>query len=146
MTSEQGDAFLAKPSVDMPITFRKLLKEAYIPFTYAEFLGTYPIEPTVCGFSHSGETITPAQLETASVTANFYITDVYAQLLDRDGNQVLQEATRARQTGRKLLALDDGIHREPGKPMPPESIPCVSRCSWVPASAPVSTREHWSNK
>jgi hypothetical protein len=112
MTSPLGDTFLSKQSVDLKITFRKLLKEAYLPFTYAEFLGTYPIEETQCQFSHQGSAITPEQLQCAYVTANFYIADVYAQLWDAQGKQIFWEAKRATETGRKRLELQDAITAE----------------------------------
>jgi hypothetical protein len=116
MTSTSGDSFLAKNSVDKNMTFRKLLEEAYIPFTYGEFQGTYPIEDTWCEFSHRGDSVTAAQLKAASVTSNFYIADVYAELLDNEGNVTFREACRCRLTGRKLLELDEAIHPEAWEP------------------------------
>lgn len=116
MTSTSGDSFLAKNSVDKNMTFRKLVEEAYIPFTYGEFQGTYPIEDTWCEFSHRGDSVTAAQLKAASVTSNFYIADVYAELLDNEGNVTFREACRCRLTGRKLLELDEAIHPEAWEP------------------------------
>ena len=63
--------------------------QGYIPFTFAEFLGTDPVEETQCSFSHTGDTITPMEVNAGIVTSNYGVSHIYAQVLDKDGNIVL---------------------------------------------------------
>ncbi len=98
-TNEQGDTYAYKNYVNKQFTFLELLNESYIPFTFAEFLGTDPVEATECTFSHSGDTITPSQLRAGEVTANYGISDSYAIIRDKDGNTVFTCAKRAEAAG-----------------------------------------------
>lgn len=82
-------------SVDKKITFAKLLKSCYVPFTFADLLGTEPIEETEYAFSHTGDTITEKQLFNATVTSNYAISDVYVYAYDKSGNEVYKHAIRA---------------------------------------------------
>lgn len=90
----QGDQYLMKPSVDARWTFAKLLKGAYLPFTFAEFLGTHPVEDTVCTFSHEKPVITLKELFHSKIKSNYGILDAYAIVTDREGNQVYKHAVR----------------------------------------------------
>ena len=93
-TNEAGDTFLHKNFINRKFTFNELMLQGYIPFTFAEFLGTDPVEETVCTFSHEGDTITPAQVNSGTVTANYGISDIYALVKDSSGNTVLSAVSR----------------------------------------------------
>lgn len=105
-TNEQGDSYLMKDSVDNCWSFEKLFREYYIPFTFAEFLGTYPIEDTTVSFSHAGKRISLDQLFAAEVTASHGIADLYATFTDSRGNVVYKHAVRALRAGEKVLTFD----------------------------------------
>lgn len=98
-TNEAGDTFLHKNFIGKKFTFNELMIEGYIPFTFAEFLGTDPVEPTEVTFSHSGATITPMELNGATVTANYGISDIYALVKDKEGNTVHSCVRRAGSAG-----------------------------------------------
>ena len=92
--NEQGDKYLMKPSVDKKMTFAKLYEKGYLPFTFAEFQGTHPVEDTVCEFSFQGEKITDRQLFNTHITSNYGILDAYAIVTDEEGNQIYKHAVR----------------------------------------------------
>lgn len=98
-TGEAGDAYTYKNNVDYQYPFYKLLDDDYIPFTFAEFLGTDPVEETQCAFSHQGQTVTPDQLRAGEITANYGISDAYAIIRDKDGNEVFRCAKRSETAG-----------------------------------------------
>lgn len=99
LTNEAGDTFQHKNFVNKKFTFAELLADNYIPFTFAEFLGTDPVEETQCNFSHTAETITAMQLNAGSVTSNYYISDIYAIVRDADGNEQYRIVQRAGKVG-----------------------------------------------
>ena len=110
-TGEQGDAYLYKAGVDAKRTFQKLFDGSYLPFTFAEFQGTHPIEDTVCAFSHTGQTITEAELFSATVTCNYGISDVYAIVTDGEGKEIYRHAVRAEMANvRELPFVKDAIN------------------------------------
>ena len=76
--------------------FAYLYEIGYIPFTFAEFLGTDPIEETEVTYSHSGAAITREQLMGSFVTSNYGVSDIYAVFTDAGGNEVYKLAVRAR--------------------------------------------------
>ena len=104
-TNADGDTFLYKNYVDRKMTFNQLFKDSYLPFTFAEFLGTNPIEETECTFSHTGDTITVKELFATKVTANYGISDIYAVVKDASGKEVYRHAIRAKNGNSDALLL-----------------------------------------
>ena len=104
-TNESGDTYLYKNYVDRKMTFQKLFDNSYLPFTYAEFLGTDPVEETICTFSHTGSTLTVSELFSSQVNANYGIADLYAVVKDASGKEVYRHAMRAQVGGCKELAF-----------------------------------------
>ena len=102
-TNEAGDAYQYQANVDEKWTFQKLFTGNYMPFTYGEWLGTDPIEETEVTCSHGGDTITIDQLYGTSVTSNYGISDIYAQIFDSKGNEVFKTVSRATQAGKKEI-------------------------------------------
>ena len=94
-TNEQGDTYNYTSGVDKKMTFTKLFERYYVPFTFKEFCGQDPIEDTEASFSHTGDTISFDQLFGAKVTANYSISDIYAEVYDAKGNEVYKVAVRA---------------------------------------------------
>ena len=104
-TNASGDTYLYKVSHDQQKTFASLFKGSYIPFTFAEFLGTDPVEETECTFSHTGSTITTKELFASTITSNYGICDAYASIKDSTGKEVYRHAVRIKATGEKELAF-----------------------------------------
>jgi len=104
-TNESGDTYQYKNSCDKQMTFAKLFRAHYLPFTYGEFLGTDPVEETECSFSFTGDTITVKELFAGVVKSNYSIADIYASVKDSSGKEVYRHAVRVKMTGDKELAL-----------------------------------------
>ena len=104
-TNESGDTFLHMSYVDKERTFSYLFEKGFIPFTFAEFLGTDPVEETECSFSFTGEKITVEELFSGKVTSNYGIADVYAIVKDSSGNEVYRHAVRATEPSTMELPL-----------------------------------------
>ena len=100
-----GTQFTYKGGVDTKVTFTKLMKGNYVPFTFLEFTGEDPFESATAAFSLSGEEITTTQLFSSTVTSNYGISDVYAVVYDEDGNEVYKHAVRCTQANQKELKL-----------------------------------------
>ena len=94
--SPSGIAYRYEYSLDKKFTFQKLYTTAYIPYTFADLIGTEPIEETEVTFSHSGETITESQIFSAKVTSNYHLSDVYVYVYDKEGNEIYKHVVRIR--------------------------------------------------
>ena len=94
-TNEAGETYSATGNVSLVMNFMTLYEKAYIPFTFAELLGTDPIEKTEISYSHTGDTITLDQLFESKITCNYALSDVYAVITDSKGNEVYRHAVRA---------------------------------------------------
>ena len=92
--TEDGQMYQYKGNVDQKKNFEQLFAGSYMPFTFAEFLGTDPIEDTVCEISHKKETMTVAELWNTTITCNSGISDIYALGRDAKGNEVCKLANR----------------------------------------------------
>jgi len=105
MTNASGDSFKAKGSVDAKKSFNSLYNGYYLPFTFAEFLGTDPVEETECTFSHTEKDITVKQLTQAEVNANYGIADVYVIVKDSAGNLVYEKPIHSTMAGIVKVAM-----------------------------------------
>ena len=92
-------------SLDKKFTFYSLWTKMYIPYTFADLIGTEPIEETEVSFTHSGETITEKQLFSAKVSSNYHISDIYVMVYDKAGNEVFKHAVRARVASTKEMKV-----------------------------------------
>lgn len=104
-TNAAGDVCQVKDSVDKKMTFLDLFKNAYMPFTFAEFLGTTPVAKTECSVNLSGEEVSSLDLFSAIVKSNFGISDIYISLFSDSGREVYRLVTRATEAGVKELQV-----------------------------------------
>ncbi|MBQ8797274.1 MAG: hypothetical protein IJZ56_03670 [Oscillospiraceae bacterium] len=88
-----GDVCQAANYINNKYTFQKLVESGYLPFTYKEWLGEDPIEVPDTAFSHTGDAITLNQLYNAKITSNYHIYDIYAEIYDAAGNEVVKIGT-----------------------------------------------------
>ena len=103
--NEDGFVYQMKPSVDDKRTFNQLFASGYLPFTFAEFQGTHPIEDTVVKLSIEGEKITARELFKAHITSNYGIYDAYITISDDEGKEIYRHAVRCLRSGCKDLRL-----------------------------------------
>ena len=99
VTGDDGVTFQIKTGVDKAITFKKMFEKHYLPFTFAEFLGTHSVEDTVCTCTLDKPVVTAQELFTAEVHANYGIMDVYVTFTDDEGKQVYKHAVRSMCSG-----------------------------------------------
>ncbi len=99
----------ALEKADWKASFNYLLKGSFIPFTFAELIGTDPIEPAVTTFSFEGEQITIDELKAASATSNYAISDLYVTATDSSGKSITK-VSRCGAAGEKTLTLNDTIY------------------------------------
>jgi hypothetical protein len=103
-----GTTAQMEANIDKKYTFSHLLSSSYIPYTFAEFLGTDPIEETQCTLSHEGDSISAKELCEAKVNANYYISDVYVEFI-KEGEVVETKVCRVSYSGVKTLPLGKSI-------------------------------------
>ncbi len=108
--SAAGVTYQHKNYINRKFTFRKLFKAYYIPFTFGEFLGTDPVEETVCTVNLEGSHITVTQLKNAVVKANYGISDVYVYLKNPAGEILFYKAARVVRAGETELGLSETVY------------------------------------
>ncbi|MBR2615586.1 MAG: hypothetical protein IKC69_02790 [Clostridia bacterium] len=86
-TQADGASYQIQGNDNLKVSFRELVK-GYLPFTFAEFLGTDPVEKSEVKMSLEEKDLTVAALTGVTVTSNYIVTDAYCVLLDRDGNEI----------------------------------------------------------
>ena len=85
-----GTTVTVQGGIDVKTTFRDLYSTGYVPFTFAEFLGTDPIEKAEASLSVAENNLSLSTLNQASVQANYAISDITMTVTDPSGN-VLEE-------------------------------------------------------
>ena len=83
---QDGLPYIVQGGVDVVYTFEELRNTNYIPFTFAEFLGTDPVEPAVVTMSNPPATYNYFQISSQVLTANYSMSDVYTVVKDAEGN------------------------------------------------------------
>lgn len=73
---------------EMKWSFNSLYSKGYLPFTIPELLGTDPVEAPEIKLNYTGDTITVDELTKMTVFANYAISDIHVNIIDKDGNQV----------------------------------------------------------
>ena len=108
-TNKEGDNYIFSANTDKKWTFFYLYEHDYIPFTFAEWLGTDPIEETEITYSHTGDTITLDQLWGSKVTCNYGLADMYAIIKDNEGNEVYKVAVRSVTFAQKIMQFSKTV-------------------------------------
>ena len=93
-TTNDDRSYKYKSSVDAKVTFQELFNKGYLPYTFAEFLGTNAIEKSSASINVSGASVTFSQLCKAQITSNYGITDAYVIVTDGSGREVYKHAVR----------------------------------------------------
>ncbi len=74
--------------VDQKYTFASLFKGGYIPFTFAEFLGTDPVEESRVTLDLDQSSVTTEILQGATVSSNYSISHVTVLAVDENGEEL----------------------------------------------------------
>lgn len=86
-TAADGSTVQLQGKVDHKATFAELFEKGYLPFTFAEFLGTDPVEPAEVTLALP-ERVTSSQLATGAIRSNYPICYITATLTDESGKVV----------------------------------------------------------
>ena len=127
-TNASGDTYKRKNSVNYKRTFAQLYNSGYIPFTFAEFLGTDPIEDTEVSLmkdstalvsgtvteadrsfqaSQTTDSLTWKDIFSSKITSNYGIVDAYIIVKDFQGNELYKHAVRTATAGNEALTLSE---------------------------------------
>jgi len=94
-TQADGTSYQIQGNVNLKRTFASLFKDSYLPFTFAEFLGTDPVEKGEAylvkenGERVSGTGFSAGEIQTFKLESNYNISDVYTTIRDPQGNVVV---------------------------------------------------------
>ena len=86
-TQTDGTPYKAQGGVRVKISFSELFNTNYIPFTFGEFLGIDPVEPSNATIGIESPTVTVEQLKSATLTCNYAISDIFFKVTAPDGTQ-----------------------------------------------------------
>jgi len=91
-----GDQCQLARYVNRKFTFAEMRNSGYLPFTYKEWLGEDPIEVPETTVSVEGDSITLGKLFETKVKSNYHIYDIYVEIYDAVGNEIVKVATHNR--------------------------------------------------
>ncbi len=84
-TAEDGSQITIAGRVDNKFTFDAIYSGGYIPFTFAELIGTDPVEEVSVSYSISGETATVDAVIGSVIESNYNIVFAEYTVYDKDG-------------------------------------------------------------
>ncbi|MBE6711997.1 MAG: hypothetical protein E7580_00590 [Ruminococcaceae bacterium] len=108
-TLANGNSYRVQGGVDKKATFAKLFKSAYIPYTFAEFQGTDPVEPGIAALDTDKTELTLQELIDSNLTANYIISDVHIHFIGSDGKTVDTKVIRTGYGGILSVELSKGV-------------------------------------
>lgn len=90
IVDEDGTEIFVEGGIDRRVSFRTLYEHSYLPFTFAEFLGTDPVEKATVTFtSKKGEDVTTLEgLRFATLDCNYPISSVTVTATDASGKEI----------------------------------------------------------
>ncbi len=109
MEQSDGSKIMVQGGVDRTVTFKGAFESGYLPFTFAEFLGTDPIETATAEINVEGESVNQAILKKAVVTSNYSIADLYINILNQSGNVVYRKPVRVTTVNVKKIELASSV-------------------------------------
>lgn len=85
-TTSTGIEYRIQALPNFKSTFATLFKKGYLPHTFAEFLGTDPVEPASATLEGAGDSVSAMGLRSINLKANYSISDVFTTVRDAEGN------------------------------------------------------------
>ena len=115
LEQSNGEPISIKTGLDTKRSYKDLFEDNYLPFTFAEFLGTDPVEDTECLFSYSGKEITVTKLRQVIITSNYGMSDIYVNVKRKDGLLIYSCVKRMDSPGVMQTVLGDAVPDEAKK-------------------------------
>ena len=72
---------------EMKWSFSTLYSKGFLPFTVAELIGLDPIEDATASITCTAPSVTLDELSLASISSNYFISDIQFYVVDPDGNE-----------------------------------------------------------
>jgi len=91
--TEAGDYITLVGNLDNKYTFYSMFQAGYVPFTFAEFQGTDPVEDGQVTLKYSNHNaFSFEKIASSTLSANYPISNIYITVTDKDGNSVYRGA------------------------------------------------------
>ena len=90
-----GSHYIAQGGVHIKYTFENLFSTGYLPFTFAEFLGTKKVDYAKVWVSEEKDEYTAEDIGKLVVNANYNISDVFFTVTDEKGEVLFKHVFRA---------------------------------------------------
>lgn len=103
--TEDGSHYIAQGCVDIQYSFKNMFDTNYIPFTFAEFLGTKKVDIAEVFISDKKDVYTAENIRDLTVSSNYNISDVFFNVTDEEGNVIYKHVYRAQEFFYKVLPL-----------------------------------------
>jgi len=89
-----GSHYIAQGCVDIKYSFKNLFDTGYIPYTFAEFLGTKKVDLAEVWVSEKKDEYTADEIASLVVSANYNISDIFLTVTDANGDVVYKTVHR----------------------------------------------------
>lgn len=123
-----GSAFRAQTVPYTKKTFAETFKESYLPFTFAEFLGTDPVENATTDFSHEKETVTIEELKLGTITSNYPISHAVLTVTDENGTVLLKKSFFCEKINQRNFCLGSAMFPAEINPLAKENRNITITC------------------
>ena len=104
---QYGQTYNYQGNIDMRLSFKELLNNGFIPFTFGEFTGAASVERLDISVSYGKETVTLEKLSELFVESNYGITDVYISIRNANGVEVYKKAYRSPENGKTTIHFNE---------------------------------------
>ncbi len=94
-TQSDGTQYSIQGSVNAKITFAELYNAGCLPHTFAEFLGTDPVEDASVTLGLNSNSATLADISASTMVSNYAISDVFCVVKDENGKQIYRYVKRS---------------------------------------------------
>ena len=108
-TAADGTVYKIQGSDYYKSSFSELFSSGYLPHTFAEFLGTDPVEPGIVTIDHSGPTAKVSDFKDGKLSANYPISDVFTVIKNEQGEQVYRYAYRCEYHFTRVISLSKAV-------------------------------------
>lgn len=104
-TQADGSPIHVQGGIDVKLSFKNMFEDGYLPFTFAEFLGTKKVPDATLFASVDKACVTREELKEMSVSSNWAISDVFLSVFSKDGKEIYKYAIRTDDFYLKEIAL-----------------------------------------
>ena len=111
-TTSDGTVYRIRGNDGRKFTFDTLYEKGFLVHTFAEFIGTDPVEEGKVTIQHRDDTATVADLCRGKIESNYPVSDVFTTVRDAEGRVVLEHVARTPRHFSKSLVANDFIPRE----------------------------------